>query len=352
MMQQTSAPTWVGVGALLVVAIGLAFVGLLVVVTVVIASGRSSAINRQLKSAGLVLLVVVPALAVVGLVGGWVVAVRPVTQTATVVYETTQAQRAEPPRPPIPPEPVELARIETNVVPVVVQRAEIESGTPRQVAELHGQIAEADGKPTVNEQVATVALTPRELSEYAAGVLHVRETLPNEPEWAKISPLPSDPGVLVPLSSQRFATLGEAEVQVTQLAVRYVKQFYGEEYPLPGDWTVPVSLIDTYGVKTLVGEELDKDFGNGLKGKMYRAHLRLDLNPKLRQALHASWNEQIVRQRLTMLGTGLGMITVVLAASAGYFRLNEMTHGQYGGRLKLAATAIIGAAGLGVLALG
>ncbi len=72
---------------------------------------------------------------------------------------------------------------------------------------------------------------------------------------------------------------------------------------------------------------------------------------KPRQALHESWHDQIVKQRLIMLGTGLGMVTVMLAASAGYFRLNEMTHGQYGGRLKLAAAALIGAAGLGVLAL-
>src|SRR5262249_3714907 len=137
----------------------------------------------------------------------------------------------------------------------------------------------------------------------------------------------------------------------TELAVNYLKTFYRDEYPLPGDWTVPVPLIDKFGVNSLVGEELDKDFGNGIKGKMYRAHLRLDLSSKLRQALHDSWKEQLVKERLTTLGSGLGIVTVMLAAVAGYFRLNEVTHGQYGRRLKLAAAALIGAAGLAVLAL-
>jgi hypothetical protein len=198
----------------------------------------------------------------------------------------------------------------------------------------------------------TIAFQPSDHATHASmAVLHVRETLPQEPDWAKTSALPNDNGVLVTLSSERFATLAEAEEHVTERALAFVRDRYREEFPLPGEWMAPVSLIEPHGVKSLVGEELDKDFGNGLQTKMYRAHLRLELNSQLRDAVHDWWRGQVVSQRLTTLGTGLGMITVLLAATAGYFRLNALTQGQYGGRLKLAAVALVGAAGLGVLAL-
>ena len=82
--------------------------------------------------------------------------------------------------------------------------------------------------------------------------------------------MPGDQGILVSLSSQRFATLHEAEQQLTAQAVSYVKQFYHDEYPLSGDWTVPVSIIERNAVHNLVGETMDKDFGNGIQGTMYR----------------------------------------------------------------------------------
>jgi hypothetical protein len=182
----------------------------------------------------------------------------------------------------------------------------------------------------------------------SSAVLHVREILPREPDWAKPKSELSDGGVLVSRSSERFATLAEAEEQVTQLALAFVRERYHEEYPLPGEWKAPVSLIERHGVKALVGEELDKDFGNGLKTKMYRAHVQLELNSQLKDAVHEWWRGQVVNQRLTTLAKGFGMITVLLAATAGYFQLNTLTHGQYGARLKLAAISLVGAAGLGL----
>jgi len=47
------------------------------------------------------------------------------------------------------------------------------------------------------------------------------------------------------------------------------------------------------------------------------------------KALHASWDEQIVNHRLMELGGVLGLVTLVLATSAGYFRLDDWTGGKY-----------------------
>ncbi|MGE5194668.1 MAG: hypothetical protein ACM3U2_19420, partial [Deltaproteobacteria bacterium] len=118
--------------------------------------------------------------------------------------------------------------------------------------------------------------------------------------------------MLVALSSQRFATIGEAEEQVTAQAVDYLRKFYRDEYPLRGDWTVPVAVIEQNALNSVVGEMFDKDFGNGVTQKMYRAHLRLDVNSALRQAVHASWHDQIVARRLTELGGILGLATLML----------------------------------------
>jgi hypothetical protein len=178
-------------------------------------------------------------------------------------------------------------------------------------------------------------------------VLKVRETKPQPPDWAGKDPVPRGESVLVPLSSQMWATMREAEQQVTERAAAYVKEFYHDEYPVRGDWTVPVPVIEQTAVSALVGEEIDKDFGDGIgTKKMYRAHLRLDVNPSLRNALHASWHDQIVNHRLTELGGLFGLATLMLATAAGYFRLDDATAGQYRRRLKFAAGALVAAGSL------
>ncbi|MBI3865854.1 MAG: hypothetical protein HY290_28605 [Planctomycetia bacterium] len=382
MIQHTAAPTWVGLGLLAVLAIGLAGLALVVIVTVLVASGGSHSFNRQIKSALLVMLLVAPALAVVAFIGVGYTSLRTVDQSsagtsATNVRDDQSSSRdrqstrrvertTRPAHFDLRAAPQDSTQAEVipvslrdepttaspeNSLPAEANGEAAPSGAPAAPSAPAAPAAAGPGRPTINNQDAALALGGLDGYRAAAGVLRVRETLPREPEWAKSGALPGDSGVLVPLSSQRFATLTEAEEQVTQLATGYIRNFYRDEYPLEGDWSVPVNLIEKHAVKALVGEELEKDFGNGIKGKMYRAHLQLDLNSKLRQGLHESWRDQIVKHRLTMLGTGLGMVTVMLAASAGYFRLNEMTHGQYRGRLKLAAVALIGAAGLGALAV-
>src|SRR5262249_34976761 len=111
------------------------------------------------------------------------------------------------------------------------------------------------------------------------GILHVQKTDKRAPDWAEKDPVATDDGVLVAISSERFATMAEAEQQVTANAAGYIKNHYRDEYPLSGDWTVPVSLIEKHALREFVGEELEKDFG-----KMYRAHVRISLDSNLRRA--------------------------------------------------------------------
>lgn len=315
-------------GLVALLAIGLAIVSLIVVVTVVVASGRPIISRQRVRSLGMLLLFVLPALAVVL----WTSGVRQSRREVRAVleqrnYHQTMSKKTST-RSSIPPSTPDAEATEVNTAGV----GEAVSNQPP---------AEASAASAA----AGSAEAPREPAQ-ADGVLKILRTQSPPPAWVDKGPVPSDDGMLVPISSQRFATLGEAEQQLTDRAAGYVKEFYRAEYPLPGDWTVPVSVIEKNGISAIVGEQLDKDFGNGMVVKMYRAHLLLHVNSALRKGLHESWNEQIVAHRLKELGGFLGLATLALATIAGYFRLDDLTSGQYRRRLKIAAASLITAGSL------
>jgi hypothetical protein len=220
------------------------------------------------------------------------------------------------------------------------------------------------GIRSVAVPASSVAVTP--VSHAGAGTVPVENPAPqppprlvvraistDEPEWTK-GPQTANGRELVCLSSQRFATLAEAEQQITSEALWRVKERYKNRevteltgvFPNSPGWEPPLEIIDQFAVVNMVGEVKDKDFGNGITGKIYRAHLKLDFSPNLRDELEASWRGYTAQQRLIGLGSALGLVTLVLGAVAGYFRLDDATGGAYRWRLKLAAAALIVAGGL------
>jgi hypothetical protein len=343
------APTWLGL--IVILAAGLAFLAFIAVLTAVLASGKPIVPMQRIKALAAMLALIVPALAVVVLVG-WFWA-----GPSTSHNESRSARR----RPAVvhtgsPKNVKSLSTDESGMTkPAIIVEAEesprdgnhqaVGKVTPSGFVKTEGQperqvtVKDADGADVVTSGMSVSA---QSLTE----VLRVRGTASAPPDWAGKEPVPGTDGVLVALSSQRFATIAEAEEQVTAMAVDYVEKFYHEEYPLRGDWTVPVSVIKENALNAIVGEMFDKDFGNGVTGMMYRAHLRLDINPALRNALHASWNEQLVSHRLMELGGGLGLATLILATCAGYFRLDDWTGGKYRRRLKIAAASLFAAGSL------
>jgi hypothetical protein len=285
-MAQQLHPTWFKLSVLGIVS--LLFVALVIVTTVLVASRHRLVVWQQIKSALAVLIWVVPATSVVWMIG----------------------YRSDP----------------------------------------HFRTASKDGMANVMtvslENVTDQARSAMpELFESPPARLAVRSISTDDPKWTS-GVQTTDGRELICRSSQRFATLIEAEEQITTEALTLVKEHYKNEYPLAGDWQVPVELVNRYGVKDLVGEVMDKDFGNGFKDKMYRAHLRLDYSPELQNALHVSWRGQTARHRLLILGSIFGLVTLMLGTSAGYFKLDDATDGAYRRRLKLAAAALISAGSL------
>lgn len=351
-------PTPTGLGVLL--AGGLVLLAVLAVVTVLLAAGRPVVPWRRIQSVAALLLWVVPALGLVVLVGYRSAAIP--TATISTTYSAAVAVPVREARNHAPFESMGGIHEELHsTVTVPAEPRLIADGSSNQsVVTAIEPIPDVNLKPDLTadaalrikaarsnaaSRVEAVVVAAGARQELSTQPFRVRETRTTPPDWADKEPVPSSDGVLVALSSQRFATLGEAAQNVTALAATFIKDFYRDEYPIPGDWSVPVAIIEQHAVDSIVGEEFEKDFGNGPE-KMYRAHLRLNMNSSLRNALHASWHDQIVMHRLTVMGSVVGLVTLMLATSAGYFRLDGLTNGQFRGRLKLAAAALIAAGAL------
>jgi len=331
----------ISVGIVFLLAVGLAILALVAVITVLVASGKSVIPWPRIKALAGMLALIVPALVLVGYVS-----VRSDSHHFERVVMESQATRVHG-RVTVQAEaPIQTPRSESGIQPISETKSASAKGVGAPAENQDAGPAEFATTPSAEAHPSDINQSQYLPAESLTGVLKVRETGAKPPFWAGTEPIVSGGGVLVPMSSQRFATLAEAEQQVTEKAVAYVRQFYRDEYPLSGDWTVPVEIIEKNAVNTIVGEEFDKDFGNGVVAKMYQVHLRLDVNPALRNALNASWHDQIVSHRLMLLGAALGFVTLILGTSSGYFWLDDATGGQYRHRLKLAAAALIAAGGL------
>lgn len=177
-------------------------------------------------------------------------------------------------------------------------------------------------------------------------LLKIRQMSSVAPSWADATPDPKGDSTTVVVSSQRFATLEEAERQATERVLALVHSHFHDEHPQRGAWQAPLSEVEAHAVEQVTGESLDKDFGNGIQGRMYRVHARLNLSPELRKALYGTWRAQVVDRRLTILGSILALVTLMLGTSATYIRLDDRTGGQLRWRLRFAALATIMAGGL------
>ncbi|MFN0055480.1 MAG: hypothetical protein ACKV0T_25315 [Planctomycetales bacterium] len=286
---------WIGIGVF-VLLIALAGV---IVLSVLIASRHSLTIWRRIKSALGVLVWIVPAAGVIALVG-----IRTGRQMEVSVSQ-----------------------------PLAANEFVSDRSLPAEAADQFS--------------VAPLGRTSPAEMEFR---LHVRKVASDEPEWVKgASMIDGRPQVVV--SSERFVTLAEAEHQVTQWALFRVREHFQHDFPGWNVWPAAIPILDQHAVRDLVAEVRDKDFGNGVNAKIYRAHLRLDFTPKLRDSLSVAWRESLASRRLTAMGGVLGLTTLMLGTAAGYFRLDLLTAGLYRRRLKLAALAVVAAASLAAMAV-
>jgi hypothetical protein len=109
---------------------------------------------------------------------------------------------------------------------------------------------------------------------------------------------------------------------------------------VPESWAPPVQLLQAMVLKTDI-KGVPRDYGT-----MYVAKLTYDAAPSRREALVATYNHELVRNRMMMLGGALTFILIALGAVSGYIRADEATKGYYTNRLRLLAAAGVGAGGV------
>ena len=86
-------------------------------------------------------------------------------------------------------------------------------------------------------------------------------------------------------------------------------------------------------------------------GTMRRVVLDVTLPPEVRKEIWQHECQFHARQRMLFLAKILAGLVSLLAATAGYLRLDELTKGYYTGWLRLAAAGLVGVAGLAIAML-
>ena len=79
---------------------------------------------------------------------------------------------------------------------------------------------------------------------------------------------------------------------------------------------------------------------------LYRAGQRLDFSSHRRALILERYRRELAAQRMQRLGGGLALALAALAVLSGYIKADEATKGYYTNRLRLAAAAGLGAAGV------
>jgi|GEM_PF-5046419 len=171
--------------------------------------------------------------------------------------------------------------------------------------------------------------------------LQVHQVVTAPPEWLPSVAGENVQGVVQIVSSQRFATLEEAEQQITTEIVARVRADFESVHSTAGSWLVPLEPIAARGLIQFVGESFEQDFGEGVRGTMYRAHARLQLTPELRAELYPAWRQQVVTRRVLLLAAVVGAFTLVLGVASVLYRANQRTAGQHLWRFRLAAAAVL-----------
>lgn len=109
---------------------------------------------------------------------------------------------------------------------------------------------------------------------------------------------------------------------------------------VPTSWPVPAPLLRPLVRETRV-TPTEKDYGT-----VYTAVLDADFGAAQRDRLVEAYRREVAVDRTVKLGGAFGFILACLAAVSGYIRADEATRGYYTNRLRLAAAAAVGAAGV------
>src|SRR5206468_1621904 len=117
-----------------------------------------------------------------------------------------------------------------------------------------------------------------------------------------------------------------------QKVTRNLKPRIGEPIPAPGPEAESSSSLEVPDLENLY--------------TLYRAGQQVDFSPARKARIIAAYRKDLATRRMQGMGGGLALALALLAVMSGYIRADEATRGYYTNRLRLAAVAGLGIAGV------
>src|SRR5579872_843038 len=213
-MSQSPPATWftVGFSVIALLAVGLVLLALFAVVTVMLAARRPIVPFQQIKSVAATLLWIVPALAVVGLIGMKFSAARVTTyhhpgnfsEFASGIRDEVRSTV----RQAVDQASVTIRQVNGQAVeqstPIVAEAESTVAGVPPAVKVTINRVADdsSAGERALQRAKSRAASAEGAVNlPSSTGFLRARETRVGAPDWAGKDPVPGDRGILVSLSS-------------------------------------------------------------------------------------------------------------------------------------------------------
>jgi hypothetical protein len=255
-----------------------------------------------------------------------------------------------PPRPPMPP-----------MVPAPPSPPEVIKTVPWRKAEPARSKSKRTSSPT---KLATTAL----VSTVPASAVPSWFPQSEIEEEAKARPDAAGNRVLVGRVS---VSEDRARQDLRKTLEREVSEWVAAD--VPPTWKIPTPLINrmvrasyvqkvTRNLKPTTGEptlapvpdaESEADSPStldvpGLENlyTLYRAGQQVDFSPQRKARIIETYRRDLATQRMQRMGGGLALALGLLAVMSGYIRADEATRGYYTNRLRLAAVAGLGVAGV------
>jgi hypothetical protein len=242
-----------------------------------------------------------------------------------------------------PTAPVASADSASPTAPAATQVLDWRGTSDEQPAENHVDHA-ADTEEADDPSLELVAFVGRDV---------VGQRLPNLPDWVHDDPefhrlVGERREVLV---SDQWATLEEADAQLTNLAATKLSEYLAVEHPSAVGWMPDAEAIVQSGAVTRRLHEASTLPIGEFNPSLYRVYWELELTPDVRAELLEAWRPVAVQQRITWLGIGIGVITLVFAALGLILRRGSGTPQQRRAMGPATVVAAVIAAGAATLML-
>lgn len=142
-------------------------------------------------------------------------------------------------------------------------------------------------------------------------------------------------------------SIEEARAAVLDEAANLVRDDFSHYYP--GGSAAPSDVIREHAIRAeFIEQQTHEDVSRPFT--MYKVYWQVELSPDVREQLSDSWKAEVGVKRAWLLGGVFALFTLIAGTFAAYFHLDKKSKGAHRFRLKLAATALMTAGALGMLA--